>query len=666
MVLSLIDSNINYIEKENIDKQDTEYESYVYRGRIYNKNIKFVLGRPNFEFVDNNIVYFNIYLANKENVVCRIGVYETENSIYRTLLDEDGIIIVEKMNEPIMFPFAKPYIMLTYKLEDDIHALSDNKQNFYDSDTDSDSDSDVDSDAKEIDSDDDFDYKRDIQEQSKEASVFERENYQEQSNDKWINKYMKSYMYSTTDNEGGGDCFFAVLRDALKSLDLEKYNSISVKSIRENLANEVDDKVYNNYKQIAQLYYGGLKNTQDKLSKYKKNHNIIKKMIGGTTNSEDKNKLLSDAKDNLGEIINENDKKKEYSELVDEFEFMKDVKTIDDFKNIIKTTAFWADVWAISTLERIYNVKFIILSKENYDNDELDNVLQCGEADKKIQEKEIFEPDYYIITEYSDGSHYKLITYDKNINKAAFRFKEVPYRLRELVLQKCMEKNAGLFALIPDFRKFAHANNVFIQKPTQFDTLMDKPKSDFYDDSIVLQIYAKSVDKKPGEGTGDIVPPEFKTSSVVTNLGKIKNWRKKLDNSWLMTSENDDLEIKGNKWISVQHFIYASRFYNLPHIYNKFVKDSDSDASKTVEAAKSLYDKTLKDKTYKSTIVSEKDYKNEESKIILTALISKFSKNEHFKDILLKTENVKIIIYKPGKGSEDAIELMKVRELLAK
>ena len=133
-----------------------------------------------------------------------------------------------------------------------------------------------------------------------------------------------------------------------------------------------------------------------------------------------------------------------------------------------------------------------------------------------------------------------------------------------------------------------------------------------------------------------------------------------------MTSENDDLEIKGNKWISVQHFIYASRFYNLPHIYNKFVKDSDSDASKTVEAAKSLYDKTLKDKTYKSTIVSEKDYKNEESKIILTALISKFSKNEHFKDILLKTENVKIIIYKPGKGSEDAIELMKVRELLAK
>ena len=37
---------------------------------------------------------------------------------------------------------------------------------------------------------------------------------------------------------------------------------------------------------------------------------------------------------------------------------MKHVDTLDKFKAIIKKCEFWADTWAISTLERILNIKF--------------------------------------------------------------------------------------------------------------------------------------------------------------------------------------------------------------------------------------------------------------------------------------------------------------------
>ena len=47
-------------------------------------------------------------------------------------------------------------------------------------------------------------------------------------------------------------------------------------------------------------------------------------------------------------------------ELLSEFKFMKKVHSIDDLKKIVKTCEFWADTWAISTLERVLNIKLVI------------------------------------------------------------------------------------------------------------------------------------------------------------------------------------------------------------------------------------------------------------------------------------------------------------------
>jgi len=45
MVLSNIDNNIEYEETRSIDKHDVDDQkaTYVYRGRIFNQDIKFVL-----------------------------------------------------------------------------------------------------------------------------------------------------------------------------------------------------------------------------------------------------------------------------------------------------------------------------------------------------------------------------------------------------------------------------------------------------------------------------------------------------------------------------------------------------------------------------------------------------------------------------------------------
>tara|TARA_B100000900_G_C20584870_1_gene719111 strand:- start:161 stop:2224 length:2064 start_codon:yes stop_codon:yes gene_type:complete len=687
MVLSKIDQNINYLESNNLDKND-QGESYAYRAKIFGKKVKFALGKPNFQYIDNNIVYFNIYLVKNSELVAKIGIFETKNTSYRELLDIEGNIVIEKLDYPLFFSYAKPYILSKYNFEEDDIEFT-KKADSEDEDNDEDEDEDEDegesdeatSEDSEISSDDQVEDVKEfedkpiiLKEQTKEESDFEIQNFKSNDSDKWINKFLKSHKYSIIDNEGGGDCFYAVLRDALKTLNLEKYSTISVKNIRKKLADDLDETQYNTYKEFYDFYKGGLKKTQEKITELKKIHKRFKVMIGGTSNTNDKSVMLKEAKSNLQKVVDSNEESKEYQELTEEFEFMKDVKTIDDLKNVIKNNIFWADSWAISALERLYNVKFVILAEENFDETQEVNpeVLQCGESDKHLQKKDIFQPDYYIICNYQIGSHYKLITYDKNIGKGAFKFSELPYKLKQEIVDICMKSESSLFYKIPDFRDFATKQNVKIQKTSKFESLVDKPKSQLYDDTMVIQIYSKSLHKKVGEGSGENITKEQKTLPSVLKLFKIKDWRRKLDNSYLLNQDNEKLEIKGNLWPSIHHYLYAVRFSNLPDIYNKFTLSNEETSSS--ELTKAFYDKMIT--TYKSKIMSDADYKKDYSKFLTEALNAKFNLkkdgskifNQELNDILLLTGNSKINIYKPGRGGGvyEATELMKIREVLAK
>jgi predicted NAD-dependent protein-ADP-ribosyltransferase YbiA (DUF1768 family) len=672
MIKSIINNTIQYEETKAIATNDIQYESCVYSAKIYNKTIQFVLGLPQFEYKSKNIVYFNIYLANNGFVVSKIGVYETYNSSYSSLLDDDGDIDLSKMSEPLLFSFAKTVI-------NNLHiapiSMSEND------DDDDDDDDDEDEDEDEDDDDDDDEAKnKSIKEallpkkpvfdimalasQTKEESDYEISKYVEDPTHNWVNKYFKSAKYSIKANEGGGDCFFAALRDGLRSIKIET----SVKAIREKLANEVDEEVYNNYSEFFKLFYGGMKNSQMMLKEFKNKHNTIKKLIGGTVDGQTKKKLVDDAKTNFSKYTLVNQESDEYEDLVQEFDFMKDVNDIKDLKKVIATVGgkYWADNWAVVTLERLYNVKFVILSQTHFLEGEKELVLQCSEADKKLAAQGLFEPSYYIILDYlisKQSSHYQLITYDKNIERGAFTFNELPYKVKELILEKCMEKMAGLYVLIPDFITFANKNGVTTTSTKNDALIGTSVNSKYYNSSIIIQIYNKSRHVKVGLGSGESIKPELKTAKNILELNNNKeylDWRKKLDSHYLVPN----LVIDGKNWSSVKHYMLASKFKAIPELYNKFTRDGQ--VGSNIDEAYALYTSNISKKSISSLVINDEEFAKIKSGLLEKAQYSKFTQNDVLAKILLLTGESLINIFKPGKGggTYPDHELMKVRAML--
>ena len=666
MINSNLKKDVRYNITNNIDKTDLDKEAFVYNAKIYNKHIKFVLGAPKFDYLSSKILYFNIYLVNNSSIVCKIGIYETNNTEYTALLDDTGDVDLNKMSEPIMFPFSKSLIMNNYELIDDFETMSNRSEASEASEA-----SEI-SDASK--SENELDINRtninynimNLISQSKEESNYEIANYEEDIKDTWVNKFMRSNKYEIIDNEGGGDCFFAVLRDALKSVKIET----SVKSIREKLAGDVDENVFQTYKELFDMYYNNMKITQEQVKGLKTKHNTLKKMINGTSDGPDKMKLIQDAKDNFNTFTSTSAKNKELEHLSQEIEFMKDVNSVEDFKKVIMEVGgrFWADNWAISSLERLYNVKFIILSQNHFMEGEKEHVLQCISPDLKLEDRGIFEPSYYIIADYFQNNHYKLVTYDKNLKRGALTFSEIPYKIKELILERCMEKNAGLYVLIPEFKAFANKNGVETKstsKKSNYDTLVDtkKPKSQDYDDAIVIQVYNKSKHAKVGEGSGETIKPQLKISKNVLELNdkkKYPEWRKKLDNDFFVTN----LKIDGTNWTSVKHYMLGSRFNGLTDIINKFKKEGTYGSN--IEEAQKFYESQLAKKSIKSSIANDEEFKKLETGLLEKALYAKFTQNDDLRSLLLLTDNALINNFKQGKGASPFVELMKVRKLITK
>lgn len=605
MVVSKINNTVSYQELKSVDPEDLKKESNLYQIEIKGLDIIIAVGNAKNTFADKNITYFPIYLVKKNNKVVQIGVYEVESTNLMDYMDEDSMLDIEKLNDPLIYQFVKKDMLERDRMipeeeeqedqdqeERELHSHKKNKQKEPTL-----SDEIVEINIPEI--------RKDIftarlnanipallkPETGKESADI-KEKYHESNNDTWIQKFMQNKNYSIVDNEGGGDCLFATIRDAFEQIGQDT----TVNKLRSKLSSEVDDAVFRRYKEQYQMYSQAINNTTAESIKLKNAYDSLKIKLQETLDREQQKLIAYEAKkikERYERLKQENVLSKE---LLSEFKIMKHIENLEQFRKVIKTCDFWADDWAISTLERILNIKVIVLSSEKYRESDYDAVLICGNmVDPIIESRGEFNPEIYIIVEHT-GNHYKLITYKK---KMIFTFKEIPYDMKRMIVDKCMEKNSGIFKYIAEFEQFK-GNLPGIQKEVpKFDELGEAKIMNLYDDNIVFMFYSKSADKPlPGKGAGEKIPSDV--ALEFSELADIPQWRKKLSNFWI-----EPFVLDNHRWSSVEHYYQASKFKkNNPEFYLSFSIDSGTELSKNAEMAKSAGGKTGK---YKGELIRPKN-----------------------------------------------------------
>ena len=597
----LFPNKIVYSENDPEYKKDKGFKaSTLYGVTLFGRTLDVVLGSEKDKYKSEGVLHHVVYLYKFKKVHSKIGIWEILESRKESSYDEDGDFI---LSHGKFIPFINKLSLLSL-LENTI--------------------------AKE----NPYEVIEDIE--TKDESATESE-YKKSKESKWINEYLQDNDYNTIDNEGCGDCFFAMVRDALKGTDKER----SVTEQREMLAKHVDEALYNRYKELYESFNGEIltkheemKQKAKELSKMKtlsKNPNLTK---------HESQKLLEDAKKVSNQYKELENEKQKIEYIMVEFKFMEKINTLEQLRDHVKESDFWADEWAIDAIERELNVKCIIMSQEMFEKEDYYSVLQCGHTPQEEQKR----PEYYILCGYT-GIHYVLITHKKD---RSFTFEDLPKKIKDLIVEKCIEKNAGGFAKNNDFKQYIkHLDMTSEVLSDDIDTSYD---NDLYNSTDVLRFYIKSADVDPGKADGDVIAKENR--AMYSKLIKpkrtkdiYKDWRRKLDDKWERPNKEPLLTLDGRKWLSVTHYYEGSQFKKgYPDLYYQFSLDSNSDLSKDVKLIKDVLKTTDKkpDDDYNSVKNPRRIVERQK------ALYEKFNQNEDLKKVLVATNQAKLIQRVPG------------------
>jgi len=664
MVKSILDPSINYPEIRKLNSEDIDYETSIYETNIFDKDIVIALGQEKYSFIDKNIIYFPVYIVKDDKVDTQIGVYEIMANRQPDILDDDGDIDVNELGDLLLYSFVDESLIADVEadVEPDVDTDADR-------DVDTDADRDVDTDVEpdvdtDVDADADADAGSDtdvkvksikqvsspIKTQDAIQAQVERDAYVKKQTNPWIQKFMKNNNYKIIDNEGGGHCLFATIRDGLEKAG----KKVSVGEMRKILADEANEELFQGYKNHYEMALNEAEFLKIEISDLVKEHSDLKKRLKSTKDRNEK-KIIIDEAEIIGErhIITKIQRSSALA-LLQEFVFMKGINNLDEFKSVLQTCEFWGETWAISTLERVLNVKVILFSEESYIEKDMDNVMTCGQLnDTILEEKGEFKPDYYIMADYI-GNHYELITYKE---RGAFMFNELPFDVKKLIVDKCLERLAGPYYIIPEFRNFMEEQQIIMPEESP-----QELKSDLYNEDTVFQFYSKSGNKPlPGMGAGETLGPEG--NKEYSELARIPEWRKKLSNFWVQKFLLD-----GHEWSSVEHYYQASKFKrNNPDFYLKFTLDGnhDDELSRDPAIAKSAGGKTGK---YKGKLIRPKGvsidpdfFSGRNEKEMEDAMKAKFIQNEDLKTLLLATKRAKLQHFSRGKPPVIFNDMMRVR-----
>ena len=630
MVKSILDNRLEYNETREIDTDDLDFDANLYETKIYDRDIIFALGKPKYTYIDNNIVYYPIYLVENDEIKMQLGLYEILANTQTQILDADGDIDLNRFDKPLLYAF-------TLEEMGKIPLVKGKEKGL------------------------------------KEKSAAAK-------NQLWIQNFMNDPNYGLIDTKYDGNCFFNSIRLALE----ENEQDISVDEMRDVLATNVTEEIFQNYKSL----YEDFKANEATLTRE------IKNITGRFNALQTKMKTTKDRNLQLSFSKQSDDMKKMHDDLkqdrkatkenLKDFAFMEGIENMAMLKLKMKTSDYWADTWAISTLEREMNIKVIIFSELNYKEGDEMNVLQCGQLnDKVLEERGIFEPSFYVMVAHHGGYHYQMITHN---NMKTFTFEELPIGVKDLIKEKCLEKMAGPYSLIRGFRGIPPttplgtepAATLVVEEESKLGTEAQppgvegvEPLSDLYDSATLFRFYSKSADKPlPGKGEGERLGPEG--SGAYAELARIPQWRKKLSNGWPA-----EFKLDGHKWLTAEHYYQASKFKKGDRaFYLQFSLDAkDTSLAKNVDLAKAAGGKSgkLKDEQVRPKDVSvDADFYKiiEGSKLsrgeieMENALRAKFTQNSELKGLLIGTKKAKLEHIVRSKPAEVANELMRVRREL--
>ena len=724
MVLSQIDKSIEYPAVKFIDSEDLDYDAQLYQIELFpDLEVVIALGKVKYTFIDKNVLYIPVYLTNDGEVILQMGIYEFPSNIYTSLLDEDNDFDISLLENPLplLYKFINesfirkelgqkkkqtptppvkpptlpaegemekppeedatkksPAKIPTPPAEDVTKKPPEQKKSPSDDFTELSEDSRVPNKQTIIQElfEEDDDEKPIISDDVVAEENDQETNFKEHSGHNWVEKFMKNENYGIVDNEGSGDCLFATIRDAYSGIG----KTVTVEDLRSIASNAATEEVFKNFKEQYDMYDTEVKTLSTKLAKLQNSNKILKQRYSQTKDRDEKKKLVDQSKPIIGKFRQAKKEKKAASELLYEYRWMRGIDTLAKLKKKMRTCRFWAESWTIQILEMILNVKLIILSSYNYEHRDYDNVLSCGDmAPDSMVKKGVFKPKYYIILDHT-GNHYKLITYKQ---KQIFEFKDIPVKIKKLIVDKCMEsKGKNMYNYIPKFKLLQISMK---DSPTSSlspgddagpedqgdpskepeDEGSDLSKKPKFDETTVFQFYSKSADKPlPGKGAGETIEP--RNIKNFADLASMPGWRKVLSNFYM-----GPFKLDNRTWNSVEHYYHANKFKKgHPKFYQEFTVESGTDISKDPVFAKAAGGKTgkYKKKDWKrpKEITIDEDFfsSGRNQQAMEAGQRAKYSQNEVAKDVLLATKDAKLQHHVRGQPPIVFYDSMKIREQL--
>jgi predicted NAD-dependent protein-ADP-ribosyltransferase YbiA (DUF1768 family) len=751
MVKSKLNANINYHEYSHLEEEDFNYNTPLFQVQLLRDPQKVIigLGQLNYHFAKRyNVVYAPIYLFNTEmEFMKQIGVYEMPST--QVKMDESGDLDIHKL-VPLLYGFVNTELLRKSRAKKgDVTAANaavDPKKRATevneikkslgkppqappaaaDADGDDASSSSDDDDGGDETAEYDATFGLDARQkhllsgasilplQTKEQSEMERRQYKPNpATDLWIQKYLRNKYFNFIDNEGASDAFFAVIRDAL----LTQGRTTTILELRKQLSDEVTDEVFRGYREKFAMYHALTRTQTRETKELVNNYNDLKRRISAIHDRAQQQLMIAGAKKLVIEHNLKHDEMKYTKLLSSQYDYMREVRSTQQLKERMMTSLYWPDAWAIATMERVLNMKFVLFSRDAYEAGDIDNVLQCdngagnaddggGGIDADIRKRGVFEPTAYILVgkgtslssatatttggrarsrsprsgsiqsrmNVSKATTYNLITYKTH---GVLAFSELPYDIKLLITTKCLETQSGAFCLIPQFKLFQRELGIRADEiPNEsLDDLLEeihtngargeRNAANLYTPDIVFQFYAKSnPNALPGMGAGERIPETEKIH--FHKLATFDNWRRKLSNFW-----NEPFMLDGHTWQSVEHYYQGSKFKNNNReFYLKFSLDSRSELSADPVVAKAAGSKSGKlDHTRiirPSRITIDPDFFNHGrcDREMENAMFAKFSQNQNLKDMLLATRNAKLVHYQRGARPEVYQHLMRVRHKL--